>query len=148
MCCPRHTVPRLEGVGSGVLSGGRRAVQAIADEAKGNVLIVTHGDAVNSSVSRLRPWAIVHPVHHTGFTAAYRDEKDGAERTQPVHACPALRLNMDRQQYAASLSTSRSFCTPCRRPQLDRALSQKGKQTLPWRLRTCHGCIRTGKVIR
>ena len=54
------------------------AGQDIADQAKGNVLIVTHGDAVNSSVSRLRPWAIVHPVHHTGFTAAYRDEKEGA----------------------------------------------------------------------
>ncbi|KAK9840748.1 hypothetical protein WJX81_002154 [Elliptochloris bilobata] len=53
-----------------------RAFQDIADEAQGNVLIVTHGDAVNSSVSRLRPWAIVHPVHHTGFTAAYRDEKE------------------------------------------------------------------------
>lgn len=50
------------------------------------MLIVTHGDAVNSSVSRLRPWAIVHPVHHTGFTAAYRDEKEGAWPPQPVHA--------------------------------------------------------------
>lgn len=69
---------------------GCRAVQDIADEAKGNVLIVTHGDAVNSSVSRLRPWAIVHPVHHTGFTAAYRDEKEGAGPCQPVHAYPPL----------------------------------------------------------
>ena len=64
--------------------------QDIADEAKGNVLVVTHGDAVNSSVSRLRPWAIVHPVHHTGFTAAYRDEKEGAGPLQPVHAYPQL----------------------------------------------------------
>ena len=47
------------------------------------MLIVTHGDAVNSSVTRLRPWAIVHPVHHTGFTAAYRDEKAGARRRAP-----------------------------------------------------------------
>ena len=49
-------------------------------------MVVTHGDAVNSSVSRLRPWAIVHPVHHTGFTAAYRDEKEGAGPTCSVHA--------------------------------------------------------------
>jgi len=51
------------------------------------VLIVTHGDAVNSSVTRLRPWAIVHPVHHTGFTAAYRDEKAGAWRRAPRALC-------------------------------------------------------------
>ena len=51
---------------------------------------MTHGDAVNSSVSRLRPWAIVHPVHHTGFTAAYRDEKEGAGPPQPGHASPQL----------------------------------------------------------
>lgn len=58
------------------------AAQDIADEAQGNVLIVTHGDAVNSSVTRLRPWAIVHPVHHTGFTAAYREEKEGESLVQ------------------------------------------------------------------
>jgi len=57
--------------------------QDIADEAQGSVLIVAHGDAVNSSVTRLRPWALVHPVHHTGFTAAYRDEKAGARRRAP-----------------------------------------------------------------
>ncbi len=51
------------------------------------MLIVTHGDAVNSSVTRLRPWAIVHPVHHTGFTAAYREEKEGAQYLQSGIAC-------------------------------------------------------------
>ena len=51
------------------------------------MLIVTHGDAVNSSVTRLRPWAIVHPVHHTGFTAAYREEKEGAQLLLSGIAC-------------------------------------------------------------
>ncbi|KAK9816577.1 hypothetical protein WJX72_002145 [[Myrmecia] bisecta] len=54
-----------------------RAFQAIADEADGeNVLVVTHGDAVNASVSRLMPWAIVHPVLHTGFTVASRKRQE------------------------------------------------------------------------
>lgn len=57
-----------------------KAFQDIADEANGdNVLIVTHGDAVNSSVTRLMPWTIVYPVLHTGFTVAYRDQhQDGS----------------------------------------------------------------------
>ncbi|KAL3136249.1 hypothetical protein ABBQ32_007258 [Trebouxia sp. C0010 RCD-2024] len=57
-----------------------KAFQDIADQAEGdNVLVVTHGDAVNSSVSRLMPWSIVYPVLHTGFTVAYRDQdQDGA----------------------------------------------------------------------
>ncbi|DBA67607.1 hypothetical protein WJX79_004788 [Trebouxia sp. C0005] len=56
-----------------------KAFQDIADEVDGeNVLIVTHGDAVNSSVTRLMPWTIVYPVLHTGFTVAYRDQhQDG-----------------------------------------------------------------------
>lgn len=59
------------------------ALQDIADEAEGdNVLIVTHGDAVNSSVSRIMPWTIVYPVLHTGFTVAYRDQHQGAPFTQ------------------------------------------------------------------
>lgn len=54
-------------------------LQEIADEAKGdNVLVVTHGDAVNSSVTRMMPWAVVYPVYHTGFTVAFRPERDGA----------------------------------------------------------------------
>ena len=53
-------------------------LQDIADQAEGdNVLVVTHGDAVNSSVSRLMPWSIVYPVLHTGFTVAYRDQDEG-----------------------------------------------------------------------
>lgn len=53
-------------------------MQDIADQAEGdNVLVVTHGDAVNSSVSRLMPWSIVYPVLHTGFTVAYRDQHEG-----------------------------------------------------------------------
>jgi len=44
------------------------------------VLIVTHGDAVNSSVTRLMPWTIVYPVLHTGFTVAYRDQHQGMLR--------------------------------------------------------------------
>ena len=52
--------------------------QEMADEAEGqNVLIVTHGDGVNASVSRLRPWAVVYPVLHTGFTIARRDRTEG-----------------------------------------------------------------------
>ncbi|KAL3132345.1 hypothetical protein ABBQ32_008922 [Trebouxia sp. C0010 RCD-2024] len=54
-----------------------RAFQAIADEAQGeNVLIVTHGDGVNASVTRIWPWAIAHPVLHTGFTVAVREKED------------------------------------------------------------------------
>ncbi|DBA67670.1 TPA: hypothetical protein ACH3X2_001262 [Trebouxia sp. C0005] len=56
-----------------------KAFQAIAEEANGdNVLIVTHGDGVNASVTRIWPWALSHPVLHTGFTVAARDkEQDG-----------------------------------------------------------------------
>lgn len=56
-----------------------KAFQAIAEEANGdNVLIVTHGDGVNASVTRIWPWALSHPVLHTGFTVAARDkEEDG-----------------------------------------------------------------------
>ena len=55
--------------------------QDIADEVDGeNVLIVTHGDAVNSSGTRLMPWTIVYPVLHTGFTVAYRDQHQGMLR--------------------------------------------------------------------
>lgn len=51
----------------------------IADKVDGeNVLVVTHGDGVNASVTRLWPWAISHPVLHTGFTVAARDvQPDG-----------------------------------------------------------------------
>ena len=62
--------------------------QDIADKADGdNVLIVTHGDAVNSSVSRIMPWAIVYPVLHTGFTVAYRDQHQGMKdiTALPIH---------------------------------------------------------------
>lgn len=53
-------------------------LKAIADEAEGeNVLIVTHGDGVNASVTRIWPWAIAHPVLHTGFTVAMREREDG-----------------------------------------------------------------------
>jgi len=54
------------------------SLQAIADEANGdNVLIVTHGDGVNASVTRIWPWALSHPVLHTGFTVAARDKEEG-----------------------------------------------------------------------
>eukprot|EP00884_Botryococcus_braunii_P010498 jgi/Botrbrau1/1944/Bobra.0005s0037.2 len=54
-----------------------RAFEDIADAVEGdNVLIVTHGDGVNASVSRLFPWAIVYPVYHTGFTVASRRRGD------------------------------------------------------------------------
>jgi len=53
-------------------------IQAIAEEANGdNVLIVTHGDGVNASVTRIWPWALSHPVLHTGFTIAARDKEEG-----------------------------------------------------------------------
>lgn len=70
---------RFEKYPENLLSSRRRyihAFQEAADQANGqNVLIVTHGDAVNASVSRLWPWAIVHPVLHTGFTVAARERK-------------------------------------------------------------------------
>jgi len=53
------------------------------------VLIVTHGDAVNSSVTRLMPWTIVYPVLHTGFTVAYRDQHQGMLR----HATLGIAFN-------------------------------------------------------
>lgn len=57
--------------------------QEIADEAQGeNVLVVTHGDAVNASVSRIWPWAIVHPVTHTGYTVASRERRPGQQIEQ------------------------------------------------------------------
>lgn len=53
-------------------------LKAIADEVEGeNVLIVTHGDGVNASVTRIWPWAIAHPVLHTGFTVAVREREEG-----------------------------------------------------------------------
>ena len=59
-------------------------VQDIADQVDGdNVLVVTHGDAVNSSVSRLMPWTLVYPVLHTGFTVAYREQDQGASPAVP-----------------------------------------------------------------
>ena len=67
------------------------AMQDIADQAEGdNVLVVTHGDAVNSSVSRLMPWSIVYPVLHTGFTVAYRDQDQG----MPLLAAPPLSMTL------------------------------------------------------
>ena len=58
--------------------GPTACLQEIADEAQGeNVLVVTHGDAVNASVSRIWPWAIVHPVTHTGYTVASRERRSG-----------------------------------------------------------------------
>ena len=42
------------------------------------MLIVSHMDAVNASVTRYKPWALVYPVQHTGFTASYREKYDGA----------------------------------------------------------------------
>ncbi len=79
---------------------GQGCLQDIADEVDGeNVLIVTHGDAVNSSVSRLMPWTIVYPVLHTGFTIAYRDQHQGAPAAAvvcflvfPCLSSPLLRL--------------------------------------------------------
>lgn len=65
------------------LPGSRNSglgLQAIADEAKGeNVLIVTHGDGVNASVTRIWPWAIAHPVLHTGYTVAMREREEGVQ---------------------------------------------------------------------
>ena len=59
--------------------------QEIADEAQGeNVLVVTHGDAVNASVSRIWPWAIVHPVTHTGYTVASRGRRPGVQVQQQL----------------------------------------------------------------
>lgn len=61
-------------------------MQAIADEAQGeNVLIVTHGDGVNASVTRIWPWSIAHPVLHTGFTVAVREKEDGKSRPFLTH---------------------------------------------------------------
>jgi hypothetical protein len=61
-------------------------MQEFTDDANGeNVLIVSHMDAVNASVTRYKPWALVYPVQHTGFTASYREKYDGA--------CAVLRSN-------------------------------------------------------
>ena len=76
----------------------RSMEQEFTDEAEGeNVLIVSHMDAVNASVTRYKPWALVYPVQHTGFTASYREKYDGALRlaTSPrptlrVMSCPRL----------------------------------------------------------
>ena len=66
-------------------------MQTLADEADGaNTLIVTHGDGVNASVTRLIPWALVYPVLHTGFTVAYRDQAEGGACDQPCAACRPL----------------------------------------------------------
>jgi len=55
--------------------------QEFTDTADGeNVLIVSHMDAVNASVTRYKPWALVYPVQHTGFTASYREKYDGKRR--------------------------------------------------------------------
>ena len=54
-------------------------MQEFTDDADGqNVLIVSHMDCVNASVTRYKPWALVYPVQHTGFTASYREKYDGA----------------------------------------------------------------------
>ena len=56
--------------------------QEFTDRADGeNVLIVSHMDAVNASVTRYKPWALVYPVQHTGFTASYREKYDGERRS-------------------------------------------------------------------
>lgn len=39
-------------------------------------------DAVNASVSRYKPWALVYPVKHTGYTVSYREKYDGASNPQ------------------------------------------------------------------
>ena len=71
-------------------------MQAIADEANGdNILIVTHGDGVNASVTRIWPWALSHPVLHTGFTVAARDREEGE-----LH-CQALVCSMGCVQHVA-----------------------------------------------
>ena len=75
---------------------GAPVAQDIADEVDGeNVLIVTHGDAVNSSVTRLMPWTIVYPVLHTGYTVAHRDQHPGSPPALPLpsltHSCETCR---------------------------------------------------------
>lgn len=57
-----------------------RAFQELAEEAGGeNLLVVTHWDGISASVTRLLPWALVYPVLHTGWTAAYREQfEDGS----------------------------------------------------------------------
>ena len=76
---------------------GMQCVQEIADQVDGeNVLVVTHGDAVNSSVSRLMPWTIVYPVLHTGFTVAYRDQEQGSHPSSTqIKQIPILCLLKD-----------------------------------------------------
>ena len=67
-------------------------MQAIADEANGdNILIVTHGDGVNASVTKIWPWALSHPVLHTGFTVAARDREEGRLQAVLV-ALPSFNL--------------------------------------------------------
>ncbi|KAK9814497.1 hypothetical protein WJX72_006792 [[Myrmecia] bisecta] len=50
-----------------------RGFQEAADATEGNVLVVTHGDGVASSITRMIPWAVAYPVLHTGYTVAFRD---------------------------------------------------------------------------
>ena len=66
-------------------------MQHFANEAKGeNVLIVTHMDAVNASVSRYKPWALVYPVKHTGFTVSYREQYEGVHPSRCLLCCMSL----------------------------------------------------------
>lgn len=89
-------------------------LKAIADEAQGeNVLIVTHGDGVNASVTRIWPWAIAHPVLHTGFTVAMREKEEGVQRYKSLLRLHCCIIEMPTLPSSSSGSPTCSFTCTC-----------------------------------
>ena len=73
------------------------------------MLIVSHMDAVNASVTRYKPWALVYPVQHTGFTASYREKYDGARSATQTVLTGARRV---RDALASSRASHDGICHP------------------------------------
>lgn len=56
------------------------ALQRAADRHLGkNILVVTHGEAVGKSVTRLLPYVSVYSVDHCGYTVAWRPQDAAGE---------------------------------------------------------------------
>ena len=54
-------------------------VQAAADAHAGCVLVITHGEAVRRSVTRLVPWAMVYEVQHAGYIVSTRQQDEDGD---------------------------------------------------------------------